>query len=496
MMASQYNHFVWGGGEAVAYNAATGALHYTTEDQIHGIMRALQVLPEQSLLSGLPADIQLWLDSDGFIVSDRTEELIEVNQADLADRSASSKRLAFTILPTLECNLRCPYCFQNKLPRHMTSEVMQKVVTFTKSWFDSHRPKIMAVTWFGGEPLIGANIIEKLSDEFALICHANDAIYQASLITNGTLLSERMIRLLLQCGVNHIQITIDGLAFEHDKRRPYRAGKGSSFERIVSNIDKVCGRIPVSIRINVDEENIDSAFELLEMANKRNWLAPRNRISVHLAPVEEVNEICVVKSNALLTRHAFADAVQRFNEKLLDYAPHLLVAAPPPRQSVCGVVREWSFVINPDFNITKCWNDTGPAVHDPVTWPVQVLNDADCRECEILPLCRGGCPAYRRDGKRRRSEWCDPLKVNLHERLLLTLRARQQVARRDIIESLISKLACAPDEARSLRDKVQVRPAAVAGYWPQQRSPQRSTAEATDTSLRSLTLVHPKGGAA
>ena len=70
----------------------------------------------------------------------------------------------------------------------------------------------------------------------------------------------------------------------------------------------------------------------------------------------------------------------------------------------------------------------------------------------------------------------------------MTLRARQQLARREVAEALIAKLGVSETDARELRSKVEVKPAIVNGYWPQQRTPQRETRDATDRSLRTLTI--------
>src|SRR4051794_35234642 len=119
MIASYYNHFVWSKGDAIIYNAASGAFHYTSAAQASAIHSALDGLPnEQSLFDSLPSEVRDWLTSEGYVVTSQKEEWDDLARQDWEHRQSHGV-LALTILPTLECNLRCPYCFQKKLPKFM-----------------------------------------------------------------------------------------------------------------------------------------------------------------------------------------------------------------------------------------------------------------------------------------------------------------------------------------------------------------------------------------
>lgn len=59
--------------------------------------------------------------------------------------------LGLTIVPTISCNLKCPYCFEESKPvGSMDKKVAALLVDFIKM---RARSKKYNITWFGGEPL-------------------------------------------------------------------------------------------------------------------------------------------------------------------------------------------------------------------------------------------------------------------------------------------------------------------------------------------------------
>lgn len=78
----------------------------------------------------------------------------------------SSDNLGLTILPTIGCNLRCPYCFEESKPTGlMSDEIIENLISFIKK---NAVNKKYTITWFGGEPLLGISVIEKILDKLSL----------------------------------------------------------------------------------------------------------------------------------------------------------------------------------------------------------------------------------------------------------------------------------------------------------------------------------------
>jgi uncharacterized protein len=54
------------------------------------------------------------------------------------------------------------------------------------------------------------------------------------------------------------------------------------------------------------------------------------------------------------------------------------------------------------------------------------FDDSSCRECSLLPICLGGCPARRAEGVEHTEQLCDSWKYNLRPMLEIVARARQR----------------------------------------------------------------------
>ncbi|MCU0287069.1 MAG: radical SAM protein [Acidobacteria bacterium] len=197
----------------------------------------------------------------GFICEDDLDEfstiIIRKNM-----QQYNSTILGLVIAPTLACNLGCIYCFESPSQGIMNDKVMEALITFVKKHIDSGI-KRLAVTWYGGEPLLGIDVIEKLSEKFIALCEENKINYSAFIITNGTLYTKDTAEKLKNLKVNGAQITLDGDKAIHDQRRPFKNGNGT-FDQILKNIRETADILPIGIRVNVDKTNIDQTFSFFE----------------------------------------------------------------------------------------------------------------------------------------------------------------------------------------------------------------------------------------
>jgi uncharacterized protein len=103
--------------------------------------------------------------------------------------------------------------------------------------------------------------------------------------------------------------------------------------------------------------------------------------------------------------------------------------------TACTLVQHNTYVIGPDGELYKCWNNVGEEdkvignVASFKNWNMALvaegmvsgnyLEDERCEKCFLFPVCDGGCPNVRmlnnRDGKRR--DHCSYFKNNLEELL-------------------------------------------------------------------------------
>ena len=177
------------------------------------------------------------------------------------DRQKGHK--AYTILPTYSCNARCMYCYEEgRLPVTMTPEIVGKTIQFI---LDSRSDDKVHLEWFGGEPLLCPEIIDRICLEIGKA----GIEYTSSMISNGSLITSEIIeKMTTTWKMKHVQISMDGMEKEYVARKRY-CHYDNYYHRVINNIGLMAqAGIAVSVRCNVDEENIDSIPAFLDDLKK------------------------------------------------------------------------------------------------------------------------------------------------------------------------------------------------------------------------------------
>ena len=104
------------------------------------------------------------------------------------------------LIPIRRCNLACTYCneFDDHSPPVPLSLLQARVDRLAALG-------VRAITLSGGEPLLHPHIAE-------IVAHIRGRGLLASLITNGYLLSQRLIEALNDAGLDYLQLSVDNLA--------------------------------------------------------------------------------------------------------------------------------------------------------------------------------------------------------------------------------------------------------------------------------------------
>lgn len=154
------------------------------------------------------------MELEGFVLND------EIDEADLLDqkfeRILSDDIFHLMILPTYQCNLRCWYCVQDHQDLTMSKETVGKIKQLLGKKIKDERIKNVRISWFGGEPLLGYDIILDITDYTRQLTSKAGKSFICDITTNGTLLNKERIEALLDVGVTTYQITIDGDKKTHD----------------------------------------------------------------------------------------------------------------------------------------------------------------------------------------------------------------------------------------------------------------------------------------
>lgn len=328
-------------------------------------------------------------------------------------RCGLSSAVDLTICPTIGCNFDCPYCFEDHHSGQMSPEVQDQVVQLAQKMLQSFGARQLHVTWFGGEPLLAPGVIESLSVRLIELAERKGAEYSACIVTNGYLLNERNIALLERCRINQAQITLDGMEEVHDRTR-HLAGGGKTFAHICGNLRSSKLPFEVRIRHNVYEDNLDQT-EPLKAFVKQLALESGNDLRYYPA---------LVCGNAKLERRDRTLNPLREKTAVMDLEMELEAARYMAKGGVyCGANVLSCVSIDDAGRLYKCWSDVDKPERSYGTvssWdpdrPVfsaehpdilaGYLNtccptpDPRCRKCLWLPMCCGGCPSKRFDGKR------------------------------------------------------------------------------------------------
>ena len=147
-----------------------------------------------------------------------------------------------TIDITTKCNLRCKHCRTNSIEHELSLDELKIIIEKCKDF------KPMGVFISGGEPLIRKDIVEvvKETKKLAPVTILN---------TNSLLLTEDLLKELIDAGLNYIQVSLDGIEQFHDDIR----GKGKYKQTIekMKLINKYNDKIKLHISSLVTKFNIE-----------------------------------------------------------------------------------------------------------------------------------------------------------------------------------------------------------------------------------------------
>ena len=84
-----------------------------------------------------------------------------------------SAHSTFIIFPTYACNLACEYCYQRKAEtpmKSMSKEMVSNTIAFIKQQLIKDRSRHLMIKFFGGEPLVRADIVLEISSSLFQWC--------------------------------------------------------------------------------------------------------------------------------------------------------------------------------------------------------------------------------------------------------------------------------------------------------------------------------------
>ena len=348
--------------------------------------------------------------------------------------------VGLVIMPTYDCNFRCPYCFeqhrlkkgQSWLDRTMTDEMMDAVFA-ALSAYRKRGYALNECALYGGEPFLEKNlpVTEKIADRCKALGMKIDAI------TNGYDLAS-YIGFMEKYEVEQIQVTVDGTAEINDRRRVHKDGL-PTYDRILSNVELALAHgVSVRLRVNVGRENLRSIGSLIDDLKARGFIEKEEKRAAEEAELKKTDKGAKTRRAHFsyyfkaanddahpeknISEQDIVDELMKYGftaEEAIDRQSHYSVFAnglrrlfqkeeyPPFNAGFCGS-EAGMMVVDPFGKVYPCWDAVGKdndavGFADPATgrffwsfvkakWRTRTVDLMKaCQLCPYAFICRGGC---------------------------------------------------------------------------------------------------------
>lgn len=375
------------------------------------------------------------LSDAGFLVSAETDELAILEGAYRGAQQDPSA-LSLLIAPTYACNLACPYCYESghdAADCMMDESVQDAVLSFVERFYDERPFATLDVQWYGGEPLLGPHVIERLSHAFMAFCEQKGLGYSAMIITNATRATEEVAQMLVQCSVQNALITIDGPREVHNARRPARDGS-DSYEAVCAGIGNLLrAGVQVEVLMNTDHLNYDALDELNADLMARFGIIARHTLLNDYFQTYGEGGFRDGPFRLMLHEEFAHKQCAAFCKSGLSAQDVSQMLAPAP--TFCRGQKENYFAIDAAGDAYKCdgylgrtecalFNVAHPEDYQGDTAPAYPFDDEACTHCSLLPICKGTCEWER---KSCADHPCHPIKHTMDEYLRAWLSALEPV---------------------------------------------------------------------
>ena len=340
---------------------------------------------------------------NGFLISDDFDEIGNLRERYMLAKSGRHT-FSIQIATTLQCNFRCPYCYEPHESVFLSKTKQDAIIKFVKS--NIYKWKKLRLSWFGGEPLLRPDIIKYLSQNLIKICDQYATDFAGFITTNGYLLNQKNAELLRWCKVKEAQITIDGDKKTHDQRRFLTNGQGT-YDTIIRNTFRAKEYLEkFRIRVNVDSQSVSNMIEVmtsLDSIKERTWLA--------FMPVQKVDGY----KNKTLSYKEYLTKVSGLNDLAIKSGFRVSPGHRLPGATYCGAYDENYLLVDARGDVHKCVVMTGqrqyrigrlnqagvviPNLTSRHRWGFDPFTDNECLACDCLPICLGGCQNLPADNK-------------------------------------------------------------------------------------------------
>lgn len=397
MRKSRYSFILRKGFCCFIYNCKTDAVSV-----IDNHLAELIEDSEIDLIEQKHPDFYKFLIKEGFVVDDKVDESLSVIEEWKAEESSST--FSIFINPTMDCNLRCWYCYEKHLADSiMSKDVSQAIMKFLNNEIKEKNIRAIGISFFGGEPLLAlSDVVVPLLWSISEV--TKGLIVNVSFVTNGILLTETNIVKLKSipiCDNFTCQVTLDGNKEFHDKTKHFQDGSGS-YSVILQNVkDALRMGLHIVLRFNTTEKNLMSFADVL---SDLEHIPAEHKENLEIDFQHVWQDNVANNMQYIEKQEAIRDVYVKLGFKVRELK-HI-------DNSRCYADRKNHYVVNYNGDVYKCTaqefsveNRDGILTSDGrVKWnarnqhreAIKYGNDS-CRECNIFPICHGGCSRFKMD---------------------------------------------------------------------------------------------------
>lgn len=265
MKESQYNIYV---------NTPKGVICFNT---LHETFVLLPISLYELLKNGFIDEIsdkdRLLLLQNGCLIGNEDEPELQILEREYETAvSPNNEVYNLTLLPSLDCNLRCWYCFESHIKgSHLTVEVQNNILDYVDKILCREEIKELKVELFGGEPLLYFETeLYPLLIKIKKMCEIYGKKILFIFITNATCITDRHIPLFAELDAK-FQISIDGYKEKHNQIKRDVNTKEKTYERVMTTIHSLCQGYKdchINLRINYDNETLQY-IPIMQVKQKR-----------------------------------------------------------------------------------------------------------------------------------------------------------------------------------------------------------------------------------
>lgn len=385
---SKFNYYFDIDGESLVYNSFSGVFALLSSDQLNNLH-----LEKCMLTNAVSDDISELVHYRLLVSSDIDETIDYLNLYRTVKGFIYNPAItSYTVLTTTGCNARCFYCFEQDFKavtmKTITAEVLSDFM------IQNSQGKPISIHWFGGEPLCNTNAIDTICSQL----DKAGIVFSSTMTSNGYAFTKKIIEnAASHWRLKSVQITLDGLREEHNRRKNYFASKPDPFNQTIMNIhDLLDAKIRVSLRLNFDSGNSNEMSLLIDYLS--NEFSGCKGLSAYSIPLfEDCNAWNPDRDNEeqlnLIRRQQ--DLNDEIRSKFLLSEKNVCRGF---SISHCGANNPAHRTVNPDGTFSFCHNYSDTYVYgsifdgikDKVAFEKWTNNDRlreMCKNCIWLPEC-------------------------------------------------------------------------------------------------------------